>query len=115
MLRKAAIIAGAQLYEQPLSRTGFDDRVYNVHIRREDGKFLCCTLPLRALTDLDLLVGWLRVWAHDPAEVEAHQRQLAQQPPPVEYVKTGVPAFPRLTPMSPAAEREAKRLHRQRR
>jgi hypothetical protein len=45
LVRKAAIIAGAQLHEQPLSRSDFDERIYGVHLRREDGRYVCSTLP----------------------------------------------------------------------
>jgi hypothetical protein len=75
LVRKAAIIVGAQLYEQPLSRCDFDERLYNVHLRREDGRYVYSTLPVRALGDLELLLDWMRVWAHDPAEIDLHPQR----------------------------------------
>jgi hypothetical protein len=75
LVRKAAIIVGAQLYEQPLSRCDFDERLYNVHLQREDGRYVYSTLPVRTLADLDLLLDWMRVWAHDPAEIDLHPQR----------------------------------------
>lgn len=114
LVRKAAIIAGAQLHEQPLSRSDFDERLYSVHLRREDGRFVCSTLPIRALASLDLLVGWFLVWAHDPAEVDAFQKWQAETAAAdrPRVLASAPPRSPRFTPLT---EREAKRLHRQRR
>jgi hypothetical protein len=114
LVRKAAIVVGAQLYEQPLSRSDFDERLYNVHIRREDGRYVCSTLPVRAFADADGVAEWLRVWAHDPAEIEAFQSWQAQtaheaHPSAASSAPARGPKFPPLT------EREAKRPHRQRR
>jgi hypothetical protein len=63
-IRRAAVIVGVQLYSEPLSTTRFDPGLYNVHIRRADGSYVCSTLPVTAFTDVDVLVGALLPWAH---------------------------------------------------